>query len=91
MSQNIMSMIVVQKINLPLINTRKVSFDAKTKLGTYWSISTWLSCYMLHCLNNADDEPRLKKSFGNVTNQLTFTCPKSTIETLEKFVKYVQS
>ena len=29
--------------------------------------------------------------FGNETNQLTFTCSKSTIETQEKGVKYVQS
>ena len=28
---------------------------------------------------------------GQITNQVTFTCSKSTIETLEKGVKYVQS
>ena len=27
----------------------------------------------------------------SVQSQLTFTCPKSTIETLEKYVKYVQN
>ena len=30
-------------------------------------------------------------SSSPVTTQLTFTCSKSTIETLEKGVKYVQS
>ena len=29
--------------------------------------------------------------FGDVTAQLTFTCSKSTIETLQKGVKYFQS
>ena len=28
---------------------------------------------------------------GSIGSQLTFTCSKSTIETLENFVKYVQS
>ena len=31
------------------------------------------------------------EAIGNVVNQLTFTCSKPTIETLEKGVKYVQS
>ena len=33
----------------------------------------------------------IQKIFYNVITQLTFTSSKSTIETLEKGVKYVQS
>ena len=33
----------------------------------------------------------LKRSYKKGTFQLTFTCSKSTIETLEKCVKYVHS
>ena len=31
------------------------------------------------------------EAMGNAVTQLTFTCSKPTIETLEKGVKYVQS
>ena len=34
---------------------------------------------------------KAKSQFKKLSSQLTFTCSKSTIETLEKAVKYVQS
>ena len=34
---------------------------------------------------------RHHKKYGWTSTQKTFTCPKSATETLEKFVKYVQS
>ena len=39
------------------------------------------------CIVNLDNIPRK----GLVITELTFACSKSTIETLEKGVKYVQS
>ena len=40
--------------------------------------------------NNIFNNPAISKS-GEESNQLAFTCLKSTIETLAKGVKYVQS
>ena len=47
------------------------------------------------CLFQNSTEPQLLKWINQIPchlpSQLTFTCSKSTIETLEKYVKYVQS
>ena len=57
---------------------------------------------MLATINSTFEIPNSFKTAGqqlvqrnirniNITTQLTFTCAKSTIESLEKGVKYVQS
>ena len=73
-----------------------MKFDNKVKV-VHQSI-----CCFMKCPWNCISWNALKEMFHSVyfpaenqisisTSQLTFTCSKSTIETLEKGVKYIQS